>query len=91
MITFLFLDTMLRLSVSIGKGNTIVELCSVDIALSVCNKGVNANDNNNANANDNDNDNHIADCPAMSFVFLCCHINIRINIRYTNQLSWAIN
>ena len=27
---------MLRLSVSIGKGNTMVELCSVDIALSVC-------------------------------------------------------
>ena len=28
--------TMLRLSVSMGKGKTIVELCSVDIALSVC-------------------------------------------------------
>ena len=28
--------TMLRLSVSIGKGNTMVELCSVEIALSVC-------------------------------------------------------
>ena len=28
--------TMLRLSVSMGKGKTIVELCSVEIALSVC-------------------------------------------------------
>ena len=28
--------TMLRLSVSMGKGKTMVELCSVDIALSVC-------------------------------------------------------
>ena len=31
---------MLRLSVSIGKGNTMVELCSVDIALSVCKQGI---------------------------------------------------
>ena len=29
----------------------------------------------------------IADCPAMSFVFVCW----QINIRNTNQLSWAIN
>ena len=28
--------TMLRLSVSMGKGKTIVELCSVEITLSVC-------------------------------------------------------
>ena len=29
----------------------------------------------------------VADCPAMSFVFVCQ----QINIRNTNQLSWAIN
>ena len=29
----------------------------------------------------------LADCPAMSFVFVCQ----QINIRNTNQLSWAIN
>ena len=29
----------------------------------------------------------VADCPAMSFVFVCW----QINIRNTNQLSWAIN
>ena len=35
--------TMLRLSVSIGNGNTMVELCSVDMALSVCNNHNNDN------------------------------------------------
>ena len=35
--------TMLRLSVSMGNGNTMVELCSVDMALSVCNNHNNDN------------------------------------------------
>ena len=32
----------------------------------------------------------VANCPAMSFVFVCWHI-LFWNIRNTNQLSWAIN